>query len=73
MMVNLVTLYLLRISEQTHLFHYAILNLFLTCSSFLSSFFLIVFIKTVLIQKGKCTTNLNHDKRKQEETTIDYN
>ena len=53
------------------MFHYSILNLFLTCSSFLSSFSLTVFIKFFLTQKLKSSTNLNHKDGKQEEATID--
>ena len=56
---------------QTNLFHYSILNLFLTCSSLLSSFCLTVFIKIFLIQKSKSSTNLNHKESKQEEATTD--
>ena len=47
-----------------------ILNLFLNCSSFLSSFSLSVFIKFFLIQKSKSGTNLNHNEGKQEEALI---
>ena len=47
------------------------LNLLQTCSSFLSSFSLTVFIKFFLIQKSKSRANLNHKEGKQEETTID--
>ena len=53
------------------MFNYFILNLFLTCSSFLSSFSLTVFIKFFLIQKSKSSTNLNHKEGKQEGATID--
>ena len=61
-MVNLVSLYLLQKLKQ-NLFHYYILNLFLTCPSALRSFSLTVFIKFF--------ADLNHKKGKQEETTID--
>ena len=50
---------------------YSILNLFLTCSSFLISFSLTVFIKVFLIQKLKSSTNLNLKEEKEEEATID--
>ena len=53
------------------LFHYSILNFFLTCSSFLSFFSLTAFIKLFLIQKSKSGTNLKHKEEKQEEATID--
>ena len=46
-------------------------NLFLTCSSFVSSFSLTVFIKFFLIQKSKPSTNLNRKEGKQEKATID--
>ena len=52
------------------MFHYSILNLCLTCSSFLSSFRLTVFIIFFLTQKSKSSTKLNHRKWKQEEATI---
>ena len=45
--------------------------MFLTCSSFLSSFNLTVLIRIFLKQKSKSSTNLNHKEGKQEETTID--
>ena len=51
------------------MFHYSILNLFLTCSSFLSSFNLIVFVKLFFVQKSKPSSNLNHKEGKQEEAT----
>ena len=71
-MVNLASLYLLRKRKQfCFMFHYFILNLFLTCSSFWSSFSHTVFIKFFLIQKSKSSTNLNHKEGKQEEATID--
>ena len=68
-MVNLVSLSVTK--AQTILFQYSILNLFLTCSSFLSSFNLAALIKFFLIQKSKSVTNLNHKEGKQEEATID--
>ena len=46
--------------------------MFWTCSSFLSSFSLTVFINFFLIQKSKSSTNLNPKEEKQEEATIDY-
>ena len=66
-MINLVSLSFVK--AQTNLFHYSTLNLFLTCSSFLSS--LTVFIKIFLIQKSKSSTNLNYKEGKEDETTID--
>ena len=60
-MVNLVSLYLLRKHYRT-VNHYSVLNLFLTCFSFLSSFSLCVYEKS--------STNLNHKEGKQEELTI---
>ena len=47
-------------------------NFLLTCSSFLSSFSLIMFVKLFLIQKLKSSTNLNPTEEKEEKTTIDY-
>ena len=44
----------------------------MTCSSFLSSFSLIVFIKFFLIQKSNSSINLNPKEEKQEEATINY-
>ena len=52
------------------MFNYFILSLFLTCSSFLSSFSLTVFIKFFLIKKSKSNTNLNHKEGKQKEATV---
>ena len=61
-MVNLVSLSVAVAS--TILFHYSILNLFLTCFSFLSSFSLTVYLKFFLIQKSESSTNLNYKEGK---------
>ena len=52
------------------MFQNSILNLFLTCSSFLSSFSFSVFINFFLTQKSKSSTNLNHKEGKQGETAM---
>ena len=46
------------------LFQYSILSLCLTCSSFVSSFSLRLFIKFFLVQKSKSSTNLKHNQLK---------
>ena len=56
--------------KQTNLFHYSILNFFLTCSSFRSSVSLTVFIKLFLIQKSKSSTNLNLKQNQKKQLSV---